>query len=256
MKTIIVEDNPQAVQVIQTILQDHSELEVEICGVAESIQEAQQMIQHQQPDLWLLDIRLKNELVFDLFDQLAPHLKENATLIFISAYHDAENLRQAIKASAFDFIYKPIDEQELVEAVERARQQVQQQGLRQRMQQLEAKVLELAQSTGTQRISVHRVNGQLDLIPTAQILYLEAEQAICRFYLIDGSLIASPKSLSYYKKKLLPVHPFYQISKQQLVHTHHIRSFSAKEGYLILDDGRHLSVSRRRRKGLRELLEG
>ena len=251
MKTIIVEDNPHAAQVIQTILTESGE-KIEICGIAENVGEAADLIRSCAPQLWLLDIRLKNELIFDLFDQIDARSIEQSAIIFITAYQRSDYLHKAIKASAFDFIFKPIDKQELLSAVKSAGKSMARKDLQTRLDRLEKEILKLNKERNPEKFPIYRVNGVIDYPAAQEVLYLEADQSICRFFMTDGSIISSVRNLGFYKDGIIRKLDFIPISKKHVVNPRHILSYDPIQREVALKNGAKLEVSRRNGSKLRE----
>ena len=88
---------------------------VKIKGIAKSVKEARQMLKSNQIDLVFLDIAMPHEDGFTLL----PDLQKNSeAVIFTTAYN--QYALRAIKASAVDYLLKPIDIEELRESIQKA----------------------------------------------------------------------------------------------------------------------------------------
>ena len=95
---------------------------VEIVAEATNGKEAIELCKRYRPDVVITDIRMPKMGGLELLEQLRS---ENPTLpiILISAYDDFDYAKKALKNGAFDYLLKPIDEDELYRAVDRARKQ-------------------------------------------------------------------------------------------------------------------------------------
>ncbi len=103
MKTLIIEDEPQAVSALKSEIATHCP-KLEIIGEADSISKSISQIKKLQPELIFLDIQLTDGLGFDIlsaFDEI------NFKVIFTTAY--SQYAIRAIKFSALDYLLKPID---------------------------------------------------------------------------------------------------------------------------------------------------
>src|SRR3546814_195691 len=113
-KAIIVEDEPRSRELLRSLVSANCP-EVEIVALAGNVAEATALIKQHKPDLLFLDIELQTGTGFDVLqkiDGLEP------AVIFTTAYdHYAI---KAIKFSAADYLLKPIDIEELKEAVGKA----------------------------------------------------------------------------------------------------------------------------------------
>src|SRR5665213_2366595 len=127
MRALIVDDEISNLQNLQQLLQTYS-ADVEVCAVAENVDEAIKAIKLHQPELVFLDIQLYGQSGFELLKQLDTI---NFEIIFVTAY-DQYGI-QAIKFAALDYLLKPIDIDELAAAVNKARKAVQQKNKNERL---------------------------------------------------------------------------------------------------------------------------
>ncbi len=116
MKVIIIEDEKPSARRLQRMLNKlHVETETMLHSVEESIEWFQN---NEHPDLIFLDIQLSDGLSFEIFD--AVEIK--SVIIFTTAYD--EYALQAFKLNSIDYILKPIDEDELTEAVNKYKERL------------------------------------------------------------------------------------------------------------------------------------
>src|SRR5690606_33431431 len=114
IKTVIIEDETAIRKEIEWLLNKYDDIDV--VGTAGSVTQGVALMAEKQQDLLLLDIQLKDGNAFDLLSQIG---ETHAQLVFITAYdHHAIN---AIKYGALDYLLKPVDEEELDQALERVR---------------------------------------------------------------------------------------------------------------------------------------
>src|ERR1700689_4632551 len=116
LKTLIVDDEPIA----RKILREELELiqDVEVIGEAGDAAEALEKIGSQQPDLVLLDLQIPAMSGFDVVRQL-KHGKHLPVIVIVTAYE--RQALQAFEAGAFDCLLKPVGQERLSQAVERAK---------------------------------------------------------------------------------------------------------------------------------------
>jgi len=116
MKVIIIEDEKPSARRLQRMLNKlHVETETMLHSVEESIEWFQN---NEHPDLIFLDIQLSDGLSFEIFD--AVEIK--SVIIFTTAYD--EYALQAFKLNSIDYLLKPIDEDELAEAVNKYKERL------------------------------------------------------------------------------------------------------------------------------------
>ncbi len=88
-----------------------------------SAAEALQAIDHQRPDLILLDMQLPDAQGLDLFDAMRQHAPHSA-IVVVTAHGSVELAVDATRAGALDFLEKPVTRERLVQSVRNALQRV------------------------------------------------------------------------------------------------------------------------------------
>ena len=111
LRAVIVDDEPDAVKFIESIIGEYCP-NVEVVGTANSARDGVQVITDTAPDLVFLDVQMPHGSGFDL---LSSFQEKSFDVIFITAFN--HYAIQAIKFSAVDYILKPINISELIEAV-------------------------------------------------------------------------------------------------------------------------------------------
>jgi len=118
MLALVVEDEPLAARRLINLLHKQPE-PLTVLGTAESVAQAVALLQAgPAPDVLFLDIHLADGLSFELFEQV----EVRCPVIFTTAY-DQYALR-AFKVNSVDYLLKPIDEEELCQALTKLRQRL------------------------------------------------------------------------------------------------------------------------------------
>jgi two-component system LytT family response regulator len=201
--------------------------------------QAAAMIHELKPDLVFLDIRMPYMDGFEVLNQIRD---KRFRIIFTTAYH--EYTLQAIRFSAFDYLLKPIDVQELINAVQRylaSRDEMnfQPEQLRNILANLQASAAEQF------RLAVPTKEGIHFFLPS-EIVRLEAMGAYTQILLAGKRQHLASKSLGEYEE-LLGEHGFVRTHKSHLVNRAFV-SFLDHEGFVVLRDGARVEVSRRRKE--------
>ncbi|MEY3845434.1 MAG: hypothetical protein RL293_1856, partial [Bacteroidota bacterium] len=115
-KVLIIDDEKPTREFIRKMLESF-DLKLEIYTDGESVQSGIEAIENLKPDIVLLDIQMPDGNGFDVLKGVS---NKSFEIIFITAYQ--EFAVQAIKFSALDYILKPIDAEELKNAVSNALQ--------------------------------------------------------------------------------------------------------------------------------------
>src|SRR4051812_42680646 len=118
LRAVIIDDEMNSVDVLTMLLNRYCPL-VEVVGCADSASAGKELIGRLLPDVVFLDIEMPLGSGFDLLDCVAD---QNLGVIFITAY-DHYALK-AIKYCALDYLLKPVDIDELVAAVNKVRDRV------------------------------------------------------------------------------------------------------------------------------------
>jgi len=195
MKVLIVDDEPLARVRMQRLLQNIPD--TEIVGEAKNGKEALLSSSMRNPDIVLLDIRMPEmdglETAFHL-----SQMKHPPAIIFTTAF--SEHALAAFAASAVDYLLKPIRREHLEEALGKA-QKINRAQLQELGKQEEAK-------RSRSHISAY-MGGNLQLIPSENIYYFQAEQKYVSVRHSDGTLLIddSLKSLEEeYGERFLRIH--------------------------------------------------
>ncbi|MEQ8470872.1 MAG: LytTR family DNA-binding domain-containing protein [Marinoscillum sp.] len=107
MRVVIIEDEAPAFRRLQKILEE-VDPSIEIVEVIDSVEETVKWIQnHQEPDLYFMDIQLSDGLSFEIFDRI----KINRPIIFTTAFD--EYMLRAFKVNSIDYLLKPIKKEDL-----------------------------------------------------------------------------------------------------------------------------------------------
>ena len=104
-----------------------------------------------------------------------------------------------------------------------------------------------------ERIAVKTTEG-IELILTANILYLQSDKGYTTVFLEGGEKILVSKVLKTYEE-LLPPSLFVRCHQSYLVNSHYIKKY-LKEGILELTTGERIPVAERRRELVQQWLMG
>jgi len=118
IRVAIIDDNKEFLESLKKHLLFFPK--VEICGTASQYKQAKDLLLNKNLDLVFLDIEMPCKNGFELLDEVR---KKGSTfsVIFYTAYD--KYMIQALRESAFDYILKPINMEELKNAIERFKAQ-------------------------------------------------------------------------------------------------------------------------------------
>lgn len=113
--TIIVDDEINSIHCLLEDLQAYSD--IQILDTATSSQKAKKSIVRHQPDLLFLDVEMPQINGIELLQEIRPHVHSNMHVVFYSAFD--KYMIDALRASAFDYLLKPYQKEELTQIIER-----------------------------------------------------------------------------------------------------------------------------------------
>ncbi|WP_299253688.1 LytTR family DNA-binding domain-containing protein [uncultured Lacinutrix sp.] len=204
-------------------------------------EEAIKVLQKQQPDVVFLDIEMPRINGFDLLSQLET---VDFQVIFVTAY--SEYAIDAFKQNAVDYVLKPIDDEELVTAVNKALHIV---NTKSDIENNHKLVNLLSSTISSYKIIVPTQKG-MSFIPEEEVMHLEGYDGYTKIHLIDGKTIMSSYNLGKFEKLLSRT--FFKCHKSHIINLEKVRHFE-NEGYLVLEDSQRIPISRSNKKTFLEL---
>jgi two-component system LytT family response regulator len=185
---------------------------------------------------------------FDLLNQLLPLTFQ---VIFVTAF-DNYAIR-AFKYSAVDYLLKPVDIDDLRDAIARVKEEPETKDLAEQMKILLNNVgmLHLAQ----QKMAIPTVTG-LNFVPVQDILRFEAKGNYTIIYLATGDTVMATRTIREYEE-VLPENIFCRIHSSHIINLTRIEKYQkGRGGSVLMEDGTAIEVAARRREEfLRRLLK-
>lgn len=241
ISTVVIDDEPKNVKILKSMLTEFCP-QVQLMGEATNGQAGKKLILEKRPQLVFLDIEMPYGNGFDLLNELMPIDFE---VIFITAFD--KYLLQALKYSALDFLLKPVNIEELKNAVRNAETHIQKNSINQQLQLLLDNIRK--QEIGMKKIAVPTLDG-FDFIHFSDIVRCESFGPYTKIYLSDSREIIASKPLKDYEG-VLPDEFFIRIHNSNIINLNHIKKYSkGRGGFVELDDGSILEVAARRKEEL------
>lgn len=238
LRAIIVDDINNIRQKNIAIIKQYCP-NVAIIAEADSVASGVIAIKKYLPDLVFLDVEMKDGTGFDLLQKLKPI---DFKVIFITAFQ--EFAIKAFRFSAIDFLLKPIDPSDLIEAITKAQET------------LSKEMLELQFSTLFSNIERPR-NLQKIILKTAEKVYsinvqdiirCESEKNYTTFYMLNGQKLLVSTTLKEYETMLLPM-GFFRTHQSHLINMlyfdHYVKTDS---GSIIMKDKTTIPLSVRKKE--------
>ncbi|MDX2134967.1 MAG: LytTR family DNA-binding domain-containing protein [Saprospiraceae bacterium] len=243
MRALLIDDEPESLQNLQNLLGQYCP-EIDIAATGGSNTDLLRLTEGQQAqkfDVAFLDIKLSDGLVFKGLEKLEDIPYD---IIFVTAYD--KYALSAFDFSAIDYVLKPIDPEELRIAVSRIR----------RRGPVTKERLELLQQNyatndpnAYEKIGISGLDG-VHFVRVRDIVRLEAEDNYTHFLMADQSRITASKTIKAYEDTLSRLN-FVRVHKKHIVNMNYMKTYVKGDGgYLILETGETLEVSRRKRSAI------
>jgi len=246
IRTIVIDDEVQARETILKMLSAYCP-DVEVVATAGSVKEGIKTLGEIKPDLLLLDIKMADGTGFDLLKKLD---NIDFRLIFITAFE--EFAIRAIKFSAIDYILKPFDPDELINAIEKAGNLIQKDHMSLRLDALYEN-LDLI-NTGQKKI-VLKTADNVHIVKLNEIIRCESEKNYTHFFTIENEKITVSRTLKEFNE-LLSGYNFYRVHQSHLVNLDHVKRYEKiGGGKLIMDDDSEVPVSFRKKEDLMKIFK-
>ena len=240
IRAIIIDDEKNCIESLVFDLQKFCK-EVEIVDTCNSPKEGLLSIKNHQPDIVFLDVQMPWMSGFEMLEVL-DEIK--FAIIFTTAYD--QFAAKAFRISAIDYLLKPIDSGDLQEAVRRAIEKLSKQKGGENINNL---LQNIKKPAIQQRIAFPGREGY-EFIEADKIIYASADGSYTHIHLTDKRKLIISKTLSDVEETL-PPNLFHRIHNSTVVNLSHITHFYKVDGgYLLMDNGEKLVVSKSRKENL------
>ncbi|MCK5788813.1 MAG: response regulator transcription factor [Chlamydiia bacterium] len=202
-------------------------------------------INKHDPDIVILDTKLSDGSGFDLVRHFS---KPDFKIIFLSSSIDYAV--KAIKFNAIDYLIKPVEEDELAVALNKAADMIR---YEENMQQ--QALGEGIRNLNTSQRLVIKTSDQMYVVNVDEIVRVEASSNYSIFYMDDGRKIMVSKALKEYEE-LLFENSFHRIHKSHMFNINKMSHFDKIDGgFVVMSDGSRIPVASRKREMLLHLFD-
>ncbi len=251
IRTILVDDEKLAIQGLEHRLAKYPD--VEIIDTCSNGREAIRKIKTGKPDLVFLDIQMPG---FDGFSVVKGVMEiEPPLFVFVTAY--SEHALKAFEANAVDYLLKPVDDDRLADALDRARTRLSERRGLEEAEKLKNVLAEVAPDAYDQmpedeeaagrfeKLINIKDRGQIFRVDVDSIEHIEAAGDYMCIYTGDNSLILR-ETMKDLERRLDP-RVFQRVHRSTIVNLNQVRQVKPHtngECFLVLDSGAQVKVSR------------
>jgi len=239
LKAVIIDDEPYCCETVAMLLEDSET--VSLVAQCHSAADGIEAIKKYNPDVVFLDVEMPRMNGFEMLDQLGTI---NFEIVFTTSYD--EYALKAIRFSAIDYLLKPIDEDELLKAIEKVKKRT----ARPMEMQLQLLMQKLAQPAAMlNRIALPTLDG-LEMVQIDRIVYCESDSNYTTVFFKDQKKLVVSKTLKEIEE-LLQEYSFVRVHRCFLVNINEVERYKKGDGgYLMMSDGSHVDVSKNRKEFL------
>jgi two-component system LytT family response regulator len=234
LKAVIVDDEEASRDTLKNYLTKYCP-EVEIKGIADSVKTGIEAINQHHPDILFLDVEMPYGNAFDLLEQIKEPGFET---VFVTAF--SHYALKALNLSAAYYILKPISIDELIQAVDKIKENK----------------IRSKESFHTKILieNIHAVNKQLqkvvlpmmdgfEVIQVKDVIRCEANDNFTDFVLMDKRRLLICRTLKFYEE-ILTDFDFMRIHKSHMINVQHVKKYlKGKGGQVVMSDGSTVDVS-------------
>ena len=245
LKAIIIDDEPYCCEILAAMLEADCP-DVNVMSVCNNASDALAAIRQNSPDIVFLDVEMPKMNGFEMLEQLPAIIFH---LIFTTSYD--QYALKAIRFSAIDYLLKPVNPEQLVSAIDRVSQLINEHF----NVQMNALYENLKAASKQDKKIIIKTTEQIHLLDLKNIVSLQSDSCYTTVHTTEGTHIMVAKTLKEYEEMLTGC-GFYRVHKSHLINLSHIKRFEKQDGgYIVLTHDQKIPVASRKREEMLELLE-
>jgi len=244
MKKVLVIDDEKPTRDFIKRLIDSYHFGVEVFTDGENVATGVEAIHQLQPDLVILDIQMPDGNGFDVLKSIPV---KNFEVIFITAFQ--EYAVQAIKFSALDYILKPIDSEELKQAIDNALNTI-----TRKTDDSQLSVLQHNMQLNAKRKLVLKTQESVHVVEIDDIIRCESDKNYTSFFFTNGKKILVSKTLKDFDI-LLSGLTFFRAQQSHLINLNFVERYDRHDGTIIMKDGSAIPLALARKEQFFEILD-
>ncbi len=243
-KVIIIDDERRTRSMLNKMV-SQANFPLEVVAEADGVESGLLAIKKHEPDIVLLDIQMPDGSGFELLDRVKNRTFE---IIFITAHQ--EFAVRAIKCSALDYILKPVEIEELEDALENAIDAIQTKS----DLSLRYETLVNNLKNNNKRIVI-RTKTSMYVFDVKDIVHCQSDRNYTYFYLNDGRKVFTSRTLKDYEDTLcLP--DFIRCHRSHIININYLERYDRGDGgTIVMKDGTQIPLSRLSRERFMEILD-
>ncbi len=243
-KIVIIDDQEKAKNILINIISEFC-TNITIAGIADGVESGIEIINKINPDIVILDVEMNDGTGFDLLSKLT---NRNFALVFSTGHNDFAI--KAFKYNAIDYVLKPVDPDELILAIEKAKQEVDAKFKNNAIDNL----LQTFKAVNNNDKLVLKTSTEINIVKISEIIHCEASGSYTKFITENGNILVS-KNLKEYEE-ILKDHNFFRSHQSHIVNLNYMLKYVKSDGgRLIMKNGSEIPVAVRKKEALLSIIE-
>ncbi|MBL7909928.1 MAG: response regulator transcription factor [Bacteroidia bacterium] len=222
LRAIIIDDEQKGINSIKLLIEKFV-TDVKVVAETTEAKNGVQLIEDYKPEIVFLDINMPHMNGFELLQELKFR---DFGLIFTTA-HDEYGV-QAIKNNALDYLLKPINHEDLIQAIQRVKQK----NTKNNLPDL-SELLKDLNSPNNTKIPLH-VKDKVEYVNKSDIIRLESDSNYTNIYTTEGKKLMISKTLGDYETLLCNKdNTFMRVHQSHIINLKHVVKFTKDNGGII-----------------------
>lgn len=244
IKAIIIDDEEHCIDRLAGLVERYCKETLELVGSFRTVDDGLKAIRLLQPQLVFLDVQIQNKTGFDLLLEIR---EKHFEVIFTTAYE--KYAVQAFRFSAIDYLLKPVNQEDLVEAVGKLSLKKPADELSRKLETLLDNMEQLKQYTPPKKIIVPTIKG-FELLPVIDIIRCQSDINYTTIFMKDRQKLVVAKTLKEFED-MLEEYNFFRVHNSHLINLAYVKSYNkGKGGSVLMIDNSEIDVSTRRKNDL------
>lgn len=246
LRAIVIDDDQEVRKKNCTLIKINCP-NITIIGQADSVESGIKTIKQLSPNIVFLDIKMSDGTGFDLLQKLSP---VTFKVIFITG--DEDFAIKAFRFSAIDYLLKPLNANELVEAVKKAEESLSKEIFDMKISNLFAN---LERPKNLQKL-VLKTSNKIYSVNIQDIVNCESDKNYTTFYFINAPKLVVSTNLKEYEK-LLTLFNFFRTHQSHLINMAYFDHFIKTDGgnTIVMKNKAEIPLSARKKEEFLILLE-
>lgn len=248
MKAVIIDDEQKARNLLKILLEESCPQIVEI-EVAEDLPKGVALINRFQPDIVFLDIEMPGYSGVQILEFFTPE-QITFEIIFTTAY--SEYAIKAFELNAIDYLLKPLQHDQLENAVQKAVDQIGKSQVSERLEELRNAL----NVSNIRKIGLPVSNGVL-FIEVDDIVMMEADRMYTKVFTKSSRELLVSKPMKFFVDHLIEMTEFYKPHRSFLINLKHIKQYVNQDGgYIVMDNDQLVSISKDKKDEFFQVMQG